>query len=93
MDNVSSGIDLEFDADVLPCSPEPCQYETIFLTAHKAPCRAAAFNNDGWFRGRSWRYLFVMWNMKETESWGKVDSSSGQVILFTVLLVFFNNDG
>lgn len=47
MDNVSSGIDLEFDADVLPCSPEPCQYETIFLTAHKAPCRSAAFNNDG----------------------------------------------
>ncbi|GMR38343.1 hypothetical protein PMAYCL1PPCAC_08538, partial [Pristionchus mayeri] len=47
MDNISSGIDLEFDADVLPCTPEPSQYETIFLTGHKAPVRAAAFNNDG----------------------------------------------
>ncbi|CAB3404735.1 unnamed protein product [Caenorhabditis bovis] len=46
-ETVSNGLDLEYDADVQPTSPEPSQYETIYLTVHKAPCRAAAFNNDG----------------------------------------------
>lgn len=46
---LSSGLDLEFDADIIPTSPEPSMYETIYLTAHKAPCRAAAFNTDGSF--------------------------------------------
>ncbi|CAI4231021.1 unnamed protein product [Auanema sp. JU1783] len=44
---LSSGLDLEFDADIVPSSPEPCMYETIYLTSHKAACRAAAFNADG----------------------------------------------
>ncbi|CAA92670.1 Cleavage stimulation factor 50 kDa subunit [Caenorhabditis elegans] len=44
---VSSGLDLEYDADVQPVSSEPSEYETIYLTVHKAPCRAAAFNSDG----------------------------------------------
>ncbi|CAI5441858.1 unnamed protein product [Caenorhabditis angaria] len=46
-ETVSSGLDLEYDADIQPTSPEPSQYETIYLTVHKAPCRAAAFNSDG----------------------------------------------
>lgn len=41
------GLDLEYDADIEPTSPEPCMYETIYLTAHKAACRASAFNSDG----------------------------------------------
>jgi len=44
---MSSALDLEFDADIAPCTPEPSQYETIYLTSHKAACRAAAFSNDG----------------------------------------------
>ncbi|UMM16582.1 hypothetical protein L5515_013533 [Caenorhabditis briggsae] len=43
----SAGLDLQYDADVAATSPEPSQYETIYLTVHKAPCRAAAFNSDG----------------------------------------------
>lgn len=43
----SSGLDLEFDADVVPNSPEPSLYETVYLTTHKGPCRASAFSNDG----------------------------------------------
>lgn len=46
-ETVSTGLDLEYDADVQPVSPEPSQYETIYLTVHKQPCRASAFNSDG----------------------------------------------
>ncbi|CAJ0581475.1 unnamed protein product, partial [Mesorhabditis spiculigera] len=46
-DSVSAGLDLEFDADIVPEAPEPCMYETIYLTSHKAAVRSAAFNNDG----------------------------------------------
>ncbi|KAI6239641.1 Cleavage stimulation factor 50 kDa subunit [Aphelenchoides fujianensis] len=42
-----SGLDLEYDADVQPTTPEPSMYETIYVTAHKGACRAAAFNLDG----------------------------------------------
>ncbi|KAK6049316.1 hypothetical protein COOONC_13179, partial [Cooperia oncophora] len=45
-DVLSAGLDLEFDADVIPTSAEPCNYETIYLTSHKSACRTAAFNND-----------------------------------------------
>lgn len=38
---------MEYDADIVPVTPEPCMYETVYLTAHKAPCRAAAFSGDG----------------------------------------------
>uniref|UniRef100_A0A0N5AHB6 Cleavage stimulation factor 50 kDa subunit n=1 Tax=Syphacia muris TaxID=451379 RepID=A0A0N5AHB6_9BILA len=47
LENLSMGLDLEFDADIEPTSPEPSMYETIYLTAHKAACRASAFNSDG----------------------------------------------
>lgn len=43
----SAGLDLEFDADVVPNSPEPSLYETVYLTTHKGPCRTAAFSSDG----------------------------------------------
>jgi cleavage stimulation factor subunit 1 len=43
----SSGLDLEYDADITPTTPEPCTYETVYLTSHKGACRAAAFTNDG----------------------------------------------
>uniref|UniRef100_A0A914DNU7 Cleavage stimulation factor 50 kDa subunit n=1 Tax=Acrobeloides nanus TaxID=290746 RepID=A0A914DNU7_9BILA len=46
-DYESSGLDLEYDADIVPTTPEPSMYETIYLTVHKGPCRAAAFSNDG----------------------------------------------
>ncbi|RCN24097.1 hypothetical protein ANCCAN_30213 [Ancylostoma caninum] len=46
-DVLSAGLDLEFDADLIPTSAEPCNYETIYLTSHKSACRTAAFNNDG----------------------------------------------
>lgn len=45
--DISSGLDLEYDADIEPTSPEPSMYETIYLTAHKSPCRASAFNSNG----------------------------------------------
>uniref|UniRef100_A0AC35TGF8 Cleavage stimulation factor 50 kDa subunit n=1 Tax=Rhabditophanes sp. KR3021 TaxID=114890 RepID=A0AC35TGF8_9BILA len=41
------GLDPENDADVGPCSPELSQYETIFLTTHKGPSRAAVYADDG----------------------------------------------
>ncbi|CAD5212263.1 unnamed protein product [Bursaphelenchus okinawaensis] len=41
------GLDLEYDADIVPTAPEPSNYETIYVTAHKGACRAAAFSNDG----------------------------------------------
>uniref|UniRef100_A0A915KUV1 Cleavage stimulation factor 50 kDa subunit n=1 Tax=Romanomermis culicivorax TaxID=13658 RepID=A0A915KUV1_ROMCU len=47
LDNPSNGLDLEFDADIQPNTPEPALYETIFLTAHKGPARASAFNAEG----------------------------------------------
>ncbi|KAI1718378.1 cleavage stimulation factor subunit 1, dimerization domain-containing protein [Ditylenchus destructor] len=42
-----TGLDLEYDADIVPSTPEPGMYETVYLTAHKAPCRAAAFSSEG----------------------------------------------
>ncbi|KAI6214216.1 Cleavage stimulation factor 50 kDa subunit [Aphelenchoides besseyi] len=56
----NAGLDLEFDADVAPSTPEACMYETVYVTVsthfniftfgfqpHKGACRAAAFNNEG----------------------------------------------
>uniref|UniRef100_A0A8C4NLG3 Cleavage stimulation factor subunit 1 n=1 Tax=Eptatretus burgeri TaxID=7764 RepID=A0A8C4NLG3_EPTBU len=42
-----SGVDLEFDGDVQTISPEPSEYETCYVTSHKGPCRAVAYNRDG----------------------------------------------
>ncbi|TKR76813.1 hypothetical protein L596_017893 [Steinernema carpocapsae] len=43
----SAGLDMEYDSEIQPTTPEPSQYETIYLTSHKGPCRAAAFSTDG----------------------------------------------
>ncbi|CAG2254509.1 CSTF1 [Mytilus edulis] len=42
-----TGIDLEFTTDVQTISPEAALYETCYVTAHKGPCRAAAFHPSG----------------------------------------------
>lgn len=42
-----NGIDLEFETDVQIMSPEAIMYETCYVTAHKGPCRTAAFSKDG----------------------------------------------
>src|SRR5438105_2214939 len=36
-DYEGTGLDLEYDADIVPSSPEPVMYETIYITSHKAP--------------------------------------------------------
>ncbi|XP_071944458.1 cleavage stimulation factor subunit 1-like [Antedon mediterranea] len=48
-DTVEPGscIDLEFDTDVRTTAPEAAMYETCYVTAHKGPCRAAAWSADG----------------------------------------------
>lgn len=47
--STTKGLDLEFEADVQPNTPEPALYETVFLSTHKGPCRASCFNTDGMF--------------------------------------------
>jgi cleavage stimulation factor subunit 1 len=42
-----TGIDLEFETDIQTLSPEAAQYETCYVTAHKGPCRCAAFHHSG----------------------------------------------
>ncbi|XP_013388489.1 cleavage stimulation factor subunit 1 [Lingula anatina] len=42
-----SGIDLEFETDVQRFASDISQYETCYVTAHKAPCRAGVFNKTG----------------------------------------------
>ncbi|ESO02995.1 hypothetical protein HELRODRAFT_80748 [Helobdella robusta] len=46
-DPIVSGIDMEFETDVSPTSPEIAQYETCYVTAHKGPCRTAIFHPNG----------------------------------------------
>ncbi|PVD36840.1 hypothetical protein C0Q70_03830 [Pomacea canaliculata] len=42
-----SGIDLEFETEVQTISAEAALYETCYVTAHKAACRAATFHPSG----------------------------------------------
>jgi len=44
---IGYGLDLENQGDGVVSTPEPAEYETAYVTAHKAPCRAGAINNDG----------------------------------------------
>jgi len=46
---VNQSIDFEFESDVTIVSPEASTYQTCYVTAHKAPVRAADFTNDGMF--------------------------------------------
>ncbi|XP_028968262.1 cleavage stimulation factor subunit 1 [Galendromus occidentalis] len=40
-------LDLEFETESTTFSPDPAQYETLYVTSHKSECRAGAFNADG----------------------------------------------
>lgn len=40
-------LDLDTEANPSSSTPLPNQYETIYVTSHKAPCRAGAFSPDG----------------------------------------------
>ncbi|XP_060858317.1 cleavage stimulation factor subunit 1-like [Metopolophium dirhodum] len=44
---IGPGIDLEFETNVMCTAPEPSLYETVYVTSHKAACRAGAFSPDG----------------------------------------------
>lgn len=41
------GLDFDYQSDSPITSPDAGSYETFYVTAHKAPCRAAAFDATG----------------------------------------------
>ncbi len=41
------GLDFDYQSDSPITSPDAGSYETFYVTAHKAPCRAAAFDITG----------------------------------------------
>lgn len=43
----SAGLDFDYESDKIPTTPDASQYETCYVTSHKAPCRAAAFDKMG----------------------------------------------
>ena len=45
--DTNSGLDFDNESDKTPTSPDASQYETCYVTSHKAPCRAAAFDKQG----------------------------------------------
>lgn len=46
-DEMTSGIDLEFETEGSSLAPEPASYETAYVTSHKQACRSGAFSFDG----------------------------------------------
>lgn len=44
--NVYSCLDMDGDVDQVIVTPPPLRYETIYVTSHKAACRAGAFSAD-----------------------------------------------
>jgi cleavage stimulation factor subunit 1 len=40
-------LDLDFQTESISNAPPPAAYETVYVTAHKGPCRSGAFNSDG----------------------------------------------
>lgn len=46
-DDISSGLDLEFQAEGSALAPEPASYETAYVTSHKHACRSGSFSFDG----------------------------------------------
>lgn len=44
---VFKGLDFDYQSDSPITSPDAGSYETFYVTAHKAPCRAAAFDAAG----------------------------------------------
>jgi len=47
LEHLGSGLDLEGQPEGSILAPEPALYETVYVTAHKAPCRAGAISSDG----------------------------------------------
>lgn len=43
----NSGLDFDYESDKIPTTPDASQYETCYVTSHKAQCRAAAFDRLG----------------------------------------------
>lgn len=41
------GLDFDYESDKIPTSGDASTYETCYVTSHKAPCRAAAFDRLG----------------------------------------------
>ena len=41
------GLDFDYESDKIPTTPDASLYETCYVTSHKAPCRAAAFDHQG----------------------------------------------
>lgn len=71
---------MEYDADGTPVTPEPCTYETIYLTSHKGACRAAAFSNDG--------LLFATGSEDSSIKILDVDKIVGRFVFFKTLTLF-----
>lgn len=46
-EEITSGLDLEFETEGSALAPEPATYETAYVTSHKAACRAGCFSFDG----------------------------------------------
>ncbi|XP_067945996.1 cleavage stimulation factor subunit 1-like [Watersipora subatra] len=42
-----SGVDLEFETDVKSISPDAFQYQTLYVTSHKGPCKVGIFHPKG----------------------------------------------
>ena len=40
-------MDFDYESDKIPLTPDASQYETCYVTSHKAACRAAAFDRQG----------------------------------------------
>ena len=40
-------IDLDFETESTTNAPPPAEYETLYVTSHKAPCRIGVFSPDG----------------------------------------------
>ena len=45
--DVIAGLDFDYESDKIPTTADASQYETCYVTSHKAPCRAAAFDPTG----------------------------------------------
>lgn len=46
-DEMTCGIDLEYETEGSSLAPEPASYETAYVTSHKQACRSGAFSFDG----------------------------------------------
>ena len=47
--SAAGGIDLEYESDVLIMTPEAVNYDTVYVTSHKDPCKTTGFSYDGQF--------------------------------------------